>query len=159
MKLQLNNSVQRILWIVAYLGIAAWIGTITRDNIPNWYRPLEKPRFTPPDYVFPLAWTTLYVILALVGHRLFTRRQDYGMKLFSLYAAQMLMNWGWSFVFFKYHLLPLSVLWIGVLLLMIATLIYSAWQKDRTVALALMPYIGWVGFATYLNTGVWLLNR
>ncbi len=147
------------LWVAAYLAVAAVIGNMTRSEIPGWYAGLAKPALNPPDFIFPIVWTTLYIMMATCGFRLWRGRgQESGRLLFGLFAVQTVMNWAWSYFFFDFHRLDLSFFWIIGLDLVVAALIALAWKRDRVSALLLMPYLVWILFASYLNGMIWTLN-
>jgi len=144
------------LWILIYLGVASVIGNVTREQIPDWYALLRKPPLNPPDFVFPIVWTILYVMIAIAGWRLCRASSD--KKIIILFAVQTLMNWAWSFFFFKYHLLGFSFAWILALIGIVCWLIVSIRKSDRVSALLLIPYLLWISFAAYLNGMIWHLN-
>ncbi len=146
-------------WIAFFLIVAGIIGDVTRAQIPLWYRDLVKPALNPPDFVFPVVWTALYIMIAIVGYRMWRLRGLYGGKcLNTLFALQTLMNWAWSYLFFYYHLLGFSFAWIVGLDIAVAALIFMTRKKDRTSALLLTPYFVWICFASYLNFMIWQLN-
>jgi tryptophan-rich sensory protein len=122
-----------------------------------WYAALQKPGWTPPDWVFPPVWSLLYIGIALAGWLLWstpgTREARIG------WCVQLLMNGLWSWIFFGLHQ-PLLALFDIALLLAVA--IFVAWSCVRSapwVSLLFTPYIAWVGYAATLNAGVWWLNR
>lgn len=146
------------------LGITLFIGMVasyfTRTQIPVWYRLLLKPSFTPPNWVFPVAWTTLYILIAtsayLVWKRRFTRT-DFK-KTSVIYAIQLMLNFSWSIVFFGMHqifggLINIIILWIFIILNIIAFSKYS-----KTAAWLLVPYLIWVSYATILNLAILTFN-
>jgi translocator protein len=136
---------------------------VTIDGLRVWYRTIERPDWNPPDWVFGPVWTTLYVMMgvALVQvvrtdrrGALVARRAGLG-----LFALQLLLNFGWSWIFFVNHdlmgaLLEILALWLAIA----ATLV--AFARVRTAAgLLLVPYLGWVTFATALTAAIWRANR
>ncbi len=154
-----HPRVQLALWIISYMAIGSLIGRLTAADVDIWYKTLEKPSFNPPDLVFPIVWTILYIFMAIAGWRLAAHRQTPEGKLsFVLFCAQSLVNWGWSFVFFSAHLLGLAFGWILGLIAIVAVLILKAWEVDRTSALLLFPYLLWISFASVLSGTIWLLN-
>jgi tryptophan-rich sensory protein len=150
---------QLAFWIIAYMAIGSLIGNLTAADVSGWYKTLEKPSFNPPNLAFPIVWTTLYIFMGIAGWRLWSRRHSPEGKLsFTLFCAQSLLNWGWSFVFFTAHLLGLAFGWILVLIALVAVLILKAWDVDRTSALLLFPYLLWISFASVLSGTIWVLN-
>jgi benzodiazapine receptor len=147
-----------LIWALAYLSISSVIGFVTRQNM-NWYGTLEKASLTPPDIAFPIVWTGLYVLLALAGWRVWQRRKEPDFRpAFYLYWIQIIMNWGWSFVFFQAHFIAIGFFWIVVLDFLMIAFISFAWKTDRAAALLVLPTVLWGSFAAYLNYSIWILN-
>lgn len=146
------------LWIVIFLFIASVIGDMTRFEIPGWYRNLTKPPLNPPDIVFPIVWTTLYIMLAVAGYRLWRDRKINPPEAFPLFAVQMIMNWAWSYFFFKFHMLGFSFFWILGMIAILVFLILMIHKNDRLGTALLIPYLLWISFASYLNGMIWYLN-
>lgn len=159
MKSPFPRYVQLALWLAVYLGVSAVIGQVTRANIAGWYTGLDKPPLNPPNAVFPIVWTTLYVMMAVAGWIL-TRHKDMpaGRICLILFGAQTLVNWIWSFIFFEWHMLGLAFAWILGLIALVAVLILKVSTVSRTVMILLLPYLVWIAFASYLSGAIWLLN-
>ena len=140
---------------------AAWYGARYSHNrkSENWYRGLEKPKFTPPDEVFPVIWTMLYSLIAWSGWRIWSaapsRERDLALKL---WLSQLAANAGWSKLFFGQRR-PTSAL-ADVLTLEGSILGYiaAARKVDRAAGNAFIPYAAWVAFATVLNAEIVRLN-
>lgn len=148
-----------LIWIIALEIIGAGIGLMTSQNIDSWYAGLARAPLNPPDWAFGVVWPILYAMIAIAGWRLWQRRYDPGMgSLVLLYMVQLIMNWGWSFVFFGAHLLWLSFIWIFVLAGLVAVLIILAYKKERVTAYLLLPYLLWISFASYLCGYIALFN-
>lgn len=148
-----------LLWIVAFQTIGYYLGQLTEANIAIWYQPLNKSLLNPPGIVFAIVWTILYTLLALVGWALWQRRaQTRARQAFVLYTLQMLMNWTWTPLFFQFHLIELSFYWIVVMLVINIAMVMMLWKNYRFIAWMLIPYVLWLGFASYLNWVIWLMN-
>lgn len=154
----LKKLMPPLLWILIFQLIGGAIGFYTNSNM-DWYDTLEKSALTPPGYVFGIVWPCLYVMLALAGWRMWTQCRDQSAFLpFRLYWLQMILNWGWSFVFFKFHQIELGFIWIVVFDLAMLGFIVSAWKNYRIAALLVVPTLLWGCFAAYLNFAIWVLN-
>jgi translocator protein len=140
-----------VVFIVAVAGMGAWLGS---SNVPGpWYVALEKPSFTPPNWMFAPVWTVLYVLIGMVG----ARKALYGGAQ-GLWLLQIGANFAWSPVFFGMQA-PLSALpIIAVMLLAILAFITVEWRRDQISALMFLPYAIWVSVATALNTMIVILN-
>lgn len=144
--------------LVILLGFASsQIAPMGADS--SWYRALTKPAVNPPDWVFPVVWTSLYVMLGLALAMILNAR---GARLrglaILLFAVQMLLNLAWTPLFFGAHqvwwaLVVLAAIFVAALL---TTLVFG---RIRTAAAWLMvPYLGWLCFAGALNRDILRLN-
>lgn len=157
MILSKKNGIKLILWILSFELIGFFLGLLTQANILSWYEGLHKSILTPPGWVFSIVWPLLYVCLAIVGFHLWQHHsQPRIAKLFNLYLVQLLMNWLWTPLFFQFHWLGLSFLWLLVMVVLNAFLIIKI--KKRMLKLLLIPYFLWLSFASYLNGVIWVLN-
>lgn len=121
-----------------------------------WYERLNKPVFTPPNWAFPVMWTTIYVLTAFAASRV--APLDGSAYAMAFWALQIAFNAVWTPVFFglrnmKGSLPIMAGLWLAVL----GTTI-THWQLDTLAGLALLPYLGWVTVAAALNIEMWRLN-
>lgn len=140
--------------------IAAGIGNLaTIPNIPSWYAVLEKPVFSPPNWVFGPVWTVLYLLMGISLYLLWTQpsKRD-KTKAFVAFGAQLILNTLWSIVFFGLHSPIGGVVVILALLIVIIVTMRYFWHFSKPAAYLLVPYILWVSFATVLNTSIALLN-
>lgn len=118
----------------------------------QWYRDLSKPVWTPPDLLFPIAWSILYLCLAFAGARVAPLEgSQYAM---AFWAIQIALNTLWTPVFFglrrmRAALVIICLLWVSVLSLLI-----SLWPLDRAAFWAIVPYLAWVTVAGALNASV-----
>ena len=125
-----------------------------------WYAELDKPWLTPPGWLFPVAWTALYIAMGVALYLYLTARTRPIPRLpLGLFGLQLVLNGMWSWLFFGLRrpdlaLVDVAALWITVLLLTAAF-----WRRRRSAGALLLPYLVWVSFATYLNAAIWLLNR
>lgn len=122
----------------------------------TWYASLAKPSWTPPNWVFGPVWTALYVMIAAAGW-LAWRAQGMG-RAVAVWAAALVANGLWSWLFFGSHQIAAALADILVLLALILVFIMSTWRSARWAALLFVPYLLWVTYATSLNTGIWLMN-
>ncbi len=129
---------------------------LTANDVATWYTTLQKPGFTPPSWLFGPVWTTLYLLMGVALY-LVWRRGDNRFAL-AVFAVQLVLNAGWTLVFFgmRWPAGGLAVI-VALLVAIVATMV--AFERiDRRAALLLVPYLCWVGFATLLNYELWRLN-
>ncbi|SNY91311.1 TspO and MBR related proteins [Cohaesibacter sp. ES.047] len=142
------------VFVAISLGGGLYIGA---TNLPgSWYQALAKPSLTPPSWLFGPVWSLLYVLIGLAGAEVF--RSDHVRKLMPIWGLQMLLNFVWSPVVFSAHSLTLGLFVIIALLATIVFFIISASRRVPIAAALFAPYLLWVGFATYLNAALLVLN-
>lgn len=151
----MKSSIQNlVLFLVLVVGGGWIIGT---TNLPGgWYANLHKPPFTPPNLLFPLAWTVLYVLIAIAGWRTYERTGS-GL-LMQIWWGQLLLNFAWSPIFFRLHLMWPALAVIVAMFVLILLFMLLQWRRDRTAALLFAPYACWVAFASVLNASLNVLN-
>lgn len=125
----------------------------------SWYAALDKPAFQPPPVAFPIAWTLLYILIALALAIVLNARGARGRRLaVTLWIAQFALNLAWSPVFFGLHR---SVLGLVIILVMLAVAIATTFAFARVRKLAawlMLPYLLWLSFAAVLNLAIVRLN-
>ncbi|MCX6741875.1 MAG: tryptophan-rich sensory protein [Candidatus Pacearchaeota archaeon] len=130
--------------------IVAFLGSLFTDT-GSWYDTI-KPSITPPNIVFPIAWTTLFILIALSMYFSWINAKDNQKDRVTLfYAINLILNILWTVIFFGMKqtgvaLFEIAVLWISVLSLMIIN-----WKISKTATWLLLPYLLWISFATLLN--------
>jgi translocator protein len=123
----------------------------------EWYRALRKPWWTPPDWLFPMAWTTLYICMSLAAMRV-ALLPDTGQAL-AFWSLQIALNTLWTPVFFGLRKLGGGLVVLGCLWAAVAATLLAFWGHDGVAGLLFAPYLLWVSVAGALNYSVWKLNR
>ena len=144
-----------VIAFIAPLAVGA-LGTFpTAKAIPTWYRTLDKPGWNPPDKVFGPVWTTLYALMgvALVLVRR-ERRNSSTDRAQAVFGLQLALNLAWSFVFFGSRSVRGGLVVIALLWATIVATIAAFWRVRPSAALLLVPYLGWVSFASILNGAI-----
>ena len=126
----------------------------------TWYETLQRPRLTPPDWLFGPVWTILYVMIA-ISIFLFIRKykSDNGYGIYVLIVLHLICNFGWTGIFFGLKAPGLALIDILLLDISLVFMIRYFWQTDVVSSILLWPYVIWVLFATYLNASFYILNR
>ena len=120
----------------------------------SWYQMLNKPSWTPPNWLFPVAWTILYFMIALAGWQIWeTPGADTQLPL-AAWGVQLLLNAFWSYIFFGRKQIGLALAEIVLLWIAIAAFIILAWDINRTAAWLFVPYLIWVSYAGALNAAI-----
>lgn len=146
-------------WLVLCFAVAGISATFNVHNIPTWYAGLIKPPLNPPNWVFPPVWATLYALMGIAAWLVWkTRGSACRRRGLRLFWVQLWFNFLWSWIFFSRHQIgtafaDILLLWAAILLTILN------FRKVSTLAAwLLVPYLGWVTFASYLNLAFWRLN-
>lgn len=154
----------RILLVVLVVEILGGLGAVTMGgSLSEWYPALRKPPGTPPNWLFGPVWTLLYLMMgaagALVWHRHVARPEAATARGLRWFAIQLALNVAWTPVFFGLQRLGPGLIVIAALWVAIVLTIRTFAGIHRVAAALLVPYLVWVSYATYLNAGLWWLNR
>lgn len=159
MKIKNGNYFSLIIWITVLIAIGSTIGSLTRTEISTWYSGLKRSPLTPPNYVFPIAWSILYALIGCCGWLIWSTKTFCTLRLIkSIYVLQLILNWSWTPLFFCYHLTGLSLLVLSCMIFLIGMIIWLTYPKIKTVSLLMIPYLLWILFASYLNFYIWQHN-
>jgi translocator protein len=158
--MRLKSVVRLVVSLVMCLGVGVLESLVTRPEIPTWYASLTKPSWTPLPVVFPIAWTALYILMAVSFWRLWETepRSAARSKAMIWFLVQLVLNAAWSPVFFGWHGTKTALVLIVALLIAIGATIVSTSRVDRVAAWLLAPYLAWVAYATTINAGVVAMN-
>jgi tryptophan-rich sensory protein len=125
-----------------------------------WYEGLRKPRWQPPDWAFPVVWSVLYVLNAYAGWRVWeSAGPGEAFVPMAVYGLQLVLNAGWSAIFFGLHRMGLAMVEVLLLWLSILGCMIAFHPLDALAAWLLLPYLAWVTVASCLNWTVWRMNR
>jgi translocator protein len=142
--------------IVLCLGAGFVASFATMQSVIEWYPTLNKPSWTPPNWLFAPVWTVLYIMMAVAAW-LVWRAGDAKTALI-LFAAQLLLNLAWSFLFFGARSPGLGLIDIALMWIAIAVTIFAFAMRSRLAAFLMVPYLCWVSLATVLNASIYMLN-
>lgn len=122
------------------------------------YNTLNKPPLSPPGFIFGIIWSILYILMG-ISYGILDTRNLADEKVNTAYYLQLIVNIIWPVLFFVLKARLLSSIWIVLLLVLIIYMIVTFNKKNKLAAYLQIPYLMWTAFATYLNIGVYLLNR
>lgn len=151
----------RISIAVSICLLIGFLGSIaTQTSIDIWYVKLNKPWFTPPNWLFAPVWTILYIMIGIAAGIVWSKGLYHKWVKIALYhfGFQLLLNAAWSIFFFGMRN-PLIAL-LDITALFVLLLFTIKWFKvvNKTAAFLLIPYLIWVAYATVLNFSIWRLN-
>lgn len=144
-----------MLWPFALASVAAGAtGMLFKPGV--WYEGLTKPDWRPKNWMFPVAWTTIYILSALAAARVAVL-PGAGFAL-ALWAAQIALNTLWTPVFFGARRMGLGMAVMVALFAVVAMMLVSFWRLDWLAGLMVLPYMLWLCLAAPLNWRVWRDN-
>ena len=145
-------------WLVASF-VAGGIGSVASINAAGFYGQLTQPSWGPPAWLFGPVWSVLFVLMGVSAWLVWRKYGFHGAgAALKLYAAQLVANALWTWLFFAWQQGGLALAEIAILWLLILATILAFWRLDRLAALLLLPYLAWVSFAAALNFALWRLN-
>lgn len=156
----MGNILKLIISILIPVATGAMSGFFTTTGVDSWYQAIQKPSWNPPSWVFAPVWTSLYVMMGVSLYLVWKSDVELKRKriAITLFAAQLVLNFFWSLIFFTlqspgWALVEIIVMWLFILLT-----IFSFAKIRKVAAWLLVPYISWVSFATILTYTIWRLN-
>ncbi len=155
------RNISKLIISIAVCQLAGVIGTIfSVPAIKNWYSFLEKPSFSPPNWLFGPVWIILFFLMGISLFLVWKRglnNNEYKNAIYA-FALQLILNIQWSVIFFG--LKSPGVAFLEILLLWSAILyaIIIFYRISKYAVFLLLPYIFWVSFAAVLNFFIWQLN-
>jgi tryptophan-rich sensory protein len=155
-----SNTVKAIIAIAVPQLVAILSGLASAGGTVDWYRQIEKPSFTPPSWVFGPVWTLLYLMMGIAAFLVWKRGLEKpGVRLALLvFLIHLAFNGAWSILFFGMQLPGIAFADIILLWCAIGLTVFLFFRQSTTAGALLVPYWGWVSFASVLNFYIWRLN-
>lgn len=153
MKIQWKKLILCILFPLAIGGLA---GFLTRNSMET-FQSINKPALSPPGWLFPVAWTILYILMGIASYLVFTSEKS-NKTAISVYGIQLVFNFLWPIFFFNLESFLFSFIWLVILWIIILTTMVLFYRIFKAAGYLLLPYLLWVTFAGYLNLYIYLLN-
>jgi tryptophan-rich sensory protein len=155
----------KIIPLIISIGLPLLIGWLSSLIIPNMksiYENLNKPFWAPPQIIFPIAWTILYILMGIASYMVYVKNYeniDVSSATF-IYLMQLLLNFLWSIIFFGFRLYGLAFLELLILIIFVILTIKRFYDKaGKKAALLMLPYLIWLIYAAALNFFIWMLNE
>jgi len=157
--MQISATQKLVISIMITVGLGSLGGIFTVAEIPNWYAGLNKPFFNPPNWLFGPVWTLLYLLMGISLYLIWKlSSSEERTRAIWLFSIQFVLNFFWSIIFFKYHLLGWAFVEIMAMWIFILLTILQFKQLSNWAAYLMIPYLLWVSFASILNASIWWLN-
>jgi translocator protein len=155
----LNTSLKLVCSLLLTLGTGAVAGLFTAKAVPEWYASLNQPSFSPPNLVFGPVWTALYILLGVSLFLVWKLDSGKERNLAILaFLIQLILNFGWSFIFFYFKMIGFALVEIVILWIAIVIMLYLFYKIKPIAAYINIPYLLWVTFASILNSAYYFLN-
>ena len=155
----IKNPKLLVVCIAIPLLVGGLSAFLTMDGMAD-FAAIEKPPLSPPGSLFPIVWTVLYVFMGVASYLILTSgaRQDDIDHAITVYAIQLVFNFFWSILFFRFSLYGIAFLWLLALIGLIIMMIYLFSKIKPLAAHLQIPYLLWCLFAAYLNYAIYTLN-
>ena len=136
------------LFIIILLTLI--ISFLSMDKIDCWYINLHKSSLTPPGYIFSIVWPILYILMSISVWIIWNKEKKISLPI-QLYIIQLILNFTWDALFFKYHCIHESLILLLFIWMLVFIMIDIFYSIDKIAGLLLVPYLIWLTFAFYLN--------
>jgi len=148
-----------VWWLVCFVAAAVG-GLATSQGLGTWYDNLVKPSWTPPNQLFGPVWTLLYGMMATAAWLVWRQGVVTGRRFRALawFVLQLLLNAGWSWLFFAWRRPDAAVVEIALLWLAILATTLSFAKLSKPAGILMVPYLLWVSFAAVLNAAIAVQN-
>lgn len=149
-----------VLCLAIPLAVGAASAFLTRDGMEA-FKTLNKPPLSPPDWVFPVVWTILFILMGIASYLVWTsgaRRRAIKSAL-TVYGVQLAFNFLWTIIYFNLSRLFIAFVWLLLLWALILVTTLRFYRLRKSAGYLMLPYLLWVAFAGYLNLAIYLLNR
>ncbi len=124
------------------------------------YGTMNKPPLSPPAWLFPVAWTILYVMMGLAFYFVWVADTDPRKRKIAIwiYVIQLIMNFMWPIAFFNWGMYLFAFVWLIILWALVIFCAFKFFAICKMAGCLLIPYAVWLTFAAYLNIGAYILN-
>ena len=159
MRVRLQKITSLFGFFALCLTISGVGGAVTRLSVHDWYQELDKPPFTPPDWVFAPVWIALYLLMGVSAWLVWWRAKPHNRRGAMLaFGVQLALNLAWSFIFFGTRSIGWAAIELAVLWMAVVANLYLFWKIDRLACSLLVPYFFWTSYALMLIISIYVLN-
>ncbi len=152
------NFEMLLIFILSAFAVSTFANLFS-GNSASVYEMLVKPPLSPPQVVFPIVWSVLYLAMAFAAYMVNTEQCAEVGKAIKLYFLQLAVNGVWSIIFFTLEMRFAAFLWLVLLIYLVVLTTKEFYKVNKAAAYLMLPYIIWLFYAAYLNLGFWLLNK
>ena len=162
-----KNKIRNVLIAIGLIILPLVVGLVASaltGDAMMLFGKLNQPPLAPPAWLFPVAWTILYILMGIASYLIYRlkvkskREKKLRKAELALFYLQLFFNFFWTLFFFKWELRFFAFGWLIVMWGMILALIMMAFKNQKKAAWCLVPYILWCTFVAYLNIMIAVLN-
>lgn len=135
------------------LGTGA-VSSLLTPNVREQYSSLYKPPFAPPGWLFPVVWTILFILMGVAAYLVYISDAPNKTTALKLYAIQLLVNLGWSVIFFRWDAYFLAFTWLLLLFYLVYLTTLEFYKANKWAGYLMIPYLIWLVYAGYINLAV-----
>ena len=157
----MKKIISYIIAILIPLAVGGLSAFLSKENM-DLYGIINQPPLAPPAWLFPVAWTILYILMGISSAIIYNQHgenPEAAADALRTYAFQLIVNFFWSIIFFNMRAYLFAFVWLVILWLLIISMIRKFYKISPAAAYLQIPYLLWVTFAGYLNLMIFLLNR
>jgi len=157
----MTSKTSKLISAIIICQLVGVIGSFfTKNGVDTWYNTISKPNFTPPNWLFAPVWIIIFLLMGISLYLIISQETDKRMgSAIAIFAVQLILNIGWSFIFFTLKNPTLAFIEINLLWLAVFFNITIFAKINRQAAFLLIPYLCWLSFAYILNYTIFILNR
>ncbi len=150
-----------LIAILIPLAVGGISALLTSSNM-KMFELIDKPPLSPPAWLFPVAWTILYILMGISSYIIYENKygfnEEISKKWLTIYGVQLVFNFFWSIIFFNLQAYWFAAIWLFIMWIIILILLIKSYKIDKRAFWLLLPYFLWTTFAFYLNVGIAILN-
>lgn len=154
MKIKWKELIISLLIPLAVGGLSAFL---TRNSM-DVYANINQPPLAPPSILFPIVWTILFALMGVSSYLVYMSNSKNKREALALYGVQLIVNFIWPLIFFNMQAYFAALLWLILLWVLVALMIWQFYKAKPLAAYLQIPYIIWLTFAAYLNLAIFLMN-
>ena len=154
MKIKWKELIISLLIPLAVGGLSAFL---TRNSM-DVYSNINQPPLAPPSILFPIVWTILFTLMGISSYLVYVSNAKNKREALALYGVQLVVNFIWPLIFFNMQAYFAAFLWLILLWVLVALMIWQFYKAKPSASYLQIPYILWLTFAAYLNLAIYLMN-
>ena len=148
--------------LLGFLAIPLAVGALSAllSGGMQSFSSMNQPPLSPPAWLFPVVWAILYALMGTSAYMIWNNRKNELRRLSALrlYYIQLAVNFSWSIIFFRFRAFTLAAAVAVILFLLVGAMILSFRRISPLAAKLNLPYLVWLGFASYLAIAIYFLN-